>query len=556
MLWPQPFYFHFFSDIFAQNNHITGEVFDAKTREPLMGVNIVVNELKGTGATTGVDGRFSIQVPSGSYSVTASSIGYQSVVKTDVIVTSGSEAHIAIKMEETSFQLQQVVIKADYFDKATKDNNLSTVVLGAEEIRRSPGSAQDFQRILQGMAGVSFSNDQTNELLVRGGSPNENLTVFDNMEIHSTNHYPNEYNSGGPINMINVDLIEDIQFSTGGFISKYGDKLSSVMNITSREGTRNSPYNANLNLSMAGYGAVMEGRLNEGQGSWILSARKSYLDLIKGAIGLTAVPRYYDLQFKVAYDLSDIHKLSLSGIYGNDRIAIEGESEVTKPSLADRIDSVGMEKVNVQQSQYATGLTLKSLWGRNFYSLITLYYNNYHNTIGVSEEFTERHFNSQGSMFSSSILKNRIVYTDNSDNGQGALKAEFVWNLDKSQELSFGGSVSTGDFKQKLYIPGDSARYFINGNWSPVIAVQSSSPVYNIQLFDNYKSYAYINDKLKFFNEKLIFNLGLRYDHFTYSGRGNVSPRFAMTWYLVPALTNINLAYGDYYQTQAYPTYG
>jgi len=89
-------------------------------------------------------------------------------------------------------------------------------VLGAEEVRRSPGSTQDFQRILQGMAGVSFTNDQDNELLVRGGSPNENQTVFDNMEIHSTNYYPNGLNSGGPINMVNVDLIEDIHFSTGG----------------------------------------------------------------------------------------------------------------------------------------------------------------------------------------------------------------------------------------------------------------------------------------------------------------------------------------------------
>ncbi|MGE5429434.1 MAG: TonB-dependent receptor [Syntrophomonadaceae bacterium] len=544
------------SNLFSQQNYINGEVTDAKTKEPLMGANVVVNELKSTGATSDQDGRFKIKVPVGSYSITVSSIGYQTVVKTDVIVTTSSESNISIKMEETSFELGQVVVKADYFDKATKDNNLSTVVLGPEEVRRSPGSVQDFQRILQGMAGVSFSNDQTNELLVRGGSPNENLTVFDNMEIHSTNHYPNEYNSGGPINMVNVDLIEDIQFSTGGFISKYGDKLSSVMNITSREGTRNNPFNANFNLSMAGYGAVMEGAINGGQGSWIVSARKSFLDLITGGIGLTAVPRYYDIQFKAAYDLSRVHKLSWSGIYGNDKIFFDGEPESSDMSRAGKADSIGLQKADVKQRQYATGLTLKSLWSKNFYSLMTLYYNNYHNAVDVAENFTERFYNASGKLASSRILNRRPVFTDNHDNGQVTFKSEFVWNLSKFQELNFGGSMATANFNQNLFISGDSARYLINGQWSNPVVVPVSSPVYKIPLFENYKTYAYVNDKFKLFDDRMIINLGLRYDYFTYSKQGNLSPRLAMTYYIVPALTNINFAYGEYYQSQSYPTYG
>ena len=544
------------SNLFSQQNYINGEVTDAKTKEPLMGATVVVNELKGVGATSGQNGKFLIRVTAGSYSITVSSIGYQTVVKTDVIVTSGSEAHVLIKMEETSIELRQVVVKADYFDKATKDNNLSTVVLGAEEIRRSPGSAQDFQRILQGMAGVSFSNDQTNELLVRGGSPNENLTVFDNMEIHSTNHYPNEYNSGGPINMINVDLIEDIQFSTGGFISKYGDKLSSVMNITSREGTRNNLLNGNFNLSMAGYGAVMEGRINGGQGSWIVSARKSFLDLITGAIGLTAVPRYYDFQFKAAYDLSRIHKLTWSGIYGNDKILIDGEPESTDLSMAWKSDSIGLQRADVKQSQYATGLTLKSLWNNSIYSVMTLYYNNYHNDINALENFTERFYNGAGKLSSSRILAKRLLFSDNHDNGQAFFKGEFVWNLSKFQEINFGGSMGTGNFRQNLYVTGDSARFFVNGQWSNPVIQKPASPTFDILFFDNYKTYAYVNDKFKLLDDRMIINLGLRYDYFSYSTQGNLSPRLSMTYYLVPALTNINFAYGEYYQSQNYPTYG
>jgi hypothetical protein len=549
------------SIISMQENIITGKVYDAKTNEPLIGVNIVVNELPGFGATSDINGSFNIPVESGSYSITASFMGYQTVVKTDVIVKSGSEAKVTIRMTEVAVELQQITIKADYFDKAVKENDLSTVILGAEEIRRSPGSAQDFQRILQGMAGVSFSNDQSNELLVRGGSANENLTVFDNMEIHSTNHYPNEYNSGGPINMINVDLIEDIQFSTGGFISKYGDKLSSVMNITTREGTRNNLFNANMNLSMAGAGGVFEGRIDGGRGSWIVSARKSYLDLIKGAVGLTAVPKYYDVQWKAAYDITNKHKISWSGIYGNDRIFIEDETDEKKPYLANKTDYIGIEKDDVKQEQWATGITLRSLWSKNLFSILTLYYNNYHNEIDVKEEYLRLGYNSYGDVYKREVLNQRQTYNDKHDNGEGALKAEFVWNVDNWNEINFGGSLRTGNFIQDIYIGGDSSRYDIAKNgWNTpddiYISMPESKQNYKIKLFSNHKDYVFINDKIKLFDERLILNAGLRYDYFSYCNKGNISPRLSASYYIIPGLTSVNFAYGDYYQTQNYPTYG
>lgn len=537
-------------------NNIAGRVIDSKTQEGLPGVNIVVNEIPGKGATSDTRGYFSINVPNGSYSVKATLVGYTPVVKTDVIVTSGSDAHVMIEMAEATVEMGQVIVKADYFDRAVRDNDLSTVILGAEEIRRSPGSAQDFQRILQAMAGVSFSNDQTNELLVRGGAPHENLTVYDNMEVHSTNHYPNEHNSGGPINMVNVDLIEDIQFSTGGFISKYGDKLSSVMNITTREGTRNNLFDGNVNLSMAGYGTVMEGRINEGQGSWIFSARNSFLNLVAGSFGLTAIPKYHDMQFKLAYDLSTKHKLSFSGIYGNDKIDIEGEPEVSNSAMANQADTIGVEQVYVKQSQYVVGTNLKSLWSRNFYSILTVYLNNYHYDVSVNEDFTKRYYDAQGEVYSWNTLKKRPIFSDVHDNHTLAVKTEFVWNPVKYQEITLGGYAATGDFKQDLYILGDSSRYFVNGQWTPAIAVPASRLNYRIDLFDNYKYYAYVNDKVKMFDERLLVNLGLRYDYFTYSRKGNVSPRFSASYFLIPAITSINVAYGDYFQTQSFPTYG
>lgn len=546
-------------NIFPQTGIITGSVTDSKTNEPLIGVNIIVNELSGAGAASNEHGNFSIKLPVGSYSLKATLIGYTPAVKTDIIVKTGGEVRVIIQLSESAVNLNEISVTADYFDKSVIENNLSTVVLGVEEIKRSPGSLQDFQRILQAMAGVSYSKDKNNELLVRGGSPNENLTILDNIEMHSTNHYPNERNSAGPINMINVDLIDNIQFSTGGFISKYGDKLSSVMNITTREGSRIKPLQANFNISNAGIGTILEGGLNNGNGSWIVSLRKSYIDLIKSAIGLTSVPEYYDVQFKLAYDLSLKHKLICLGIYGNDKIFVEGEAENTNLSLAGKADSVSLFIGNVKQYQYAAGISLKSVWRNNFYSLFTFYHNSYHYNKSETEQFTERRYDGNGDVFQSSTIKNKTVYDDRNTNGELAAKFELVWYLNKGSELSFGASLKTINFKKDIYISGDSSRYDMAGDgWNTtddIYVSRSASRVnYNFKFLTYQKSYTFVDYKISLLGGRLGANLGFRYDYFSYSKKQNLSPRFSAS-YNLSQYSNINFAYGEYYQTQNYPIY-
>ncbi|MGA7721987.1 MAG: TonB-dependent receptor [Ignavibacteriaceae bacterium] len=541
---------------FAQTGTITGYVSDAKTGEALTGVNVIVVELKNVGAATDVNGRFKISVPVNSYSLQASIIGYQTIIKTDVIVRTGSETHVVIKMSEAALELNQVTITPDFFDKAAVENNLSTVVLGSEEIRRSPGSDQDFQRILQAMPGVNFSNDQSNELLVRGGAPDENLTIMDHMEIYSTNHYPNQLNSGGPISMINVDLIQDVQFSTGGFISKYGDKSSSVIDLTTREGTRNSTLTGNANLSMAGYGTVLEGNINGGQGSWILSARKSYLDLIAGSFGLTAIPKYYDLQSKVVYDLSNIHKLSFSGIYGNDRIDITGQSQITNTSLAGKSDSIDVSNLGDKQYEYAAGLTLESTWSDKFVSIITISKNDYNYDVFETDDFTKRNYGSDGKVKSTNILSSRNIGNQNDDNGETALNTEFILNVDKSNEFDFGGAMKFINFRAIESEDADTARYNTAGKGFDTTVVTPASGIdYNFYFPQYYQAYGYINDKITLFDKRLVANLGLRYDYFSYSGYGSLSPRFSISYSFVPDITTLNFATGRYYETPPFPDF-
>jgi len=309
---------------------------------------------------------------------------------------------------------------------------------------------------------------------------------------------------------------------------------------------------------MAGYGAILEGRINEGKGSWVISARKSFINLIAGSVGLTSIPYYYDIQGKAAYDLSSIHKLSISGIYGNDKIDIEGETEHTDLNLAGSRDSVAIGNIFVRQHQYAAGITLRSLWSDNFYSLTTLYKNSYNHNVDVRQDFTERIYDNSGKVSSSRFLNTRRTFRSIGFDGVTALKSEFVWNTGKANEINFGGSFKTGDFHEEIFADADTARYDINrdGRFDALITLPESKFIVDYKLFDHFKYYGYINDKISLLDERLLINAGIRYDYFTYSKKGNLSPRFSISFYIQPNLTSINFSYGEFYQNLSYPEYG
>ena len=561
----QSFTLYPFTDGEVRYNTIEGRVYNARTGESLPGVNIIVNELEAVGAATDANGYFSIRVPAGSYSVTASYIGFQSVVRTDVIVTTRGSAWLTIRMAESYIGLEEVEITPDYFDRAVTAGQPSTITLSQQEIRQSPGSGQDFQRILQAMPGVGFSTDQTNELIVRGGAPNENLIMFDDMEIHSLNHYPNEFNSAGPISMVNVELIDDIKFSAGGFGAQYGDKLSSVMAVRTRDGTRSRSLKGNVNVSMAGAGAIFEGRINEGRGSWIASARRSYIDLVAAGVGLTAVPEYYDGQFKVVYDLTRTHTLRWSGIYGNGIIFFEGshaygdESQGPKfPELAGTTDSLSVEEVDVRQHQYATGVTLRSVWSPSFYSIVNLSTNAYHYDFDNAYNYLERVYDDEGRIINERVLSTQPFYRERTDDREYALRTEFVWNAGRNHAIEFGGAVKFTNYKTAFFLNADTVLYDLTGDGifetGPVIRDEANVN-YDLGLFNHHKSYFYINDRIRLFDARLTLNVGLRYDYFSFSRRETVSPRLSASYFLKPDITSINLAYGDYYQTHNIATY-
>ncbi len=543
---------------------ISGRVADGATQEALVGANVVVVESPANGAATDVDGSFLIdRIRIGEYSLRVTLLGYEPVVITNVVVSTGRSAKVSVKMRETVIEGEGVEVRADYFRRAGTLSPVSTTGLDAAEVRRSPGSAQDMQRIVQNLPGVGNSNDQSNELLVRGGAPNENLTVMDYVEIPSTNHYPNQFNSGGPINMVNVDLIEDIQFSTGGFPAQYGDRLSSVMDVTVREGDRRRALAGHTAAHFAGFGTVLEGGIGDGKGSWIISARQSFLETLDkivgiSALGITAIPKYWDAQWKAVYDLSASDKLILSGIYGNDRIFLVGADRDRAPHLAGMTDSVDVDDVNYRSEQYATGLSWKRIWGSDGYSVLTLSTLGNVYDIDVQSQFRERTFGPTGSLTAERVLGTRRTFLNVSNESHVSLKLESLVNLSPRHQVLFGGQVQTVRFyRNDVRWAPDTTRLDLNNDGVfevPLVTFPGGMIRNDLGFGDATRTYAYASDRVSL-TQRWSATLGVRYDHFDYSRRGVVSPRLSTSYTILPPTTRVSLSYGEYYQTQTYPVY-
>ncbi|MFA6455702.1 MAG: TonB-dependent receptor [Bacteroidota bacterium] len=554
--------------IYAQEKFlgtIYGQLIDGITNQPLAGANVVIVEKSNFGATVDLEGNFVItNVPVGEYSLRATLVGYQQAILTNVVVSTGRSTKVKMRMKEEVIQVGMVEIKADYFSSEGSISPISTIGLNGAEVKRSPGSEQDMQRIVQNLPSVANSNDQNNELLVRGGAPDENLTVMDHIEIPTTNHYPNQYNSGGPINMVNVDLIEDIRFSTGGFPATYGDKLSSVMDISLREGDKERLFAGNALAHFAGAGGVFEGGFADGKGTWIFSGRQSFLETLDqivgiSALGITAIPKYYDLQTKITYELSPSQKLIINGIYGDDKILIEGEPDETSEQKKHIHDSTGVENVDVVTRQFAVGATLRTLFGGEGYSLISVYAlgNNY--DVYVTEDFMDRMYDGSGKVTSFKKLLSNAIYTNKAQERLLGAKYDLLYHLNTVHEVMIGGqALTTVKFDNNVYFNSDTLRFDLNRDGVfeiPQSTFTNGRVNQNLTFGEEYKFGGYFSDRISV-TDVLTATVGVRYDYFTYSKKGNVSPRVNFSYELFPMTTKLNAAYGEYYQTLSYPQYG
>ncbi|MBN2543256.1 TonB-dependent receptor, partial [bacterium] len=506
---------------FAQTGSITGKITDGLTGEPLIGANVVLQD-KGMGDAADLDGKYSVlNVPVGSYNVKYSMMGYKSLVKNRVVVKPGKPTVMNVELEEEVTVGEKVVVKPSYFEKI-KDAPVSARNMDYEEIAIQPGASFDIQRTIQALPSVVSSGDQDNEIIVRGGNYGENLFVLDGVEIPNPNHFATQGAGGGPISAIFTDFVSEVDFIAGAFPAKYGDKASSVLDITFREGLRDK-FHFMLDLGMHGVGGNVEGPIHEGKGSYMFSGHRSFLDLIASSWGMVAVPQYWNTQGKVVYDLTPKLKLSALGLFAKDWIEIESEEEeFTGGSDLDYyIDS--------RTYQYAFGLSLKRVMKNAFSSL----------TLSVTEhDWHEEVLDS---------IREDEYFHNYSTERTSTVKTDMTWIPFGRNELSGGLFLKYAEFDYDyfdredtlfLYEPGTDS---IVGSTGYTYGLDSTQEAHSLK-YGGYLQYT------QNFGPLLSASLGLRFDGLQYTGNNFLSPRGSITYRILKD-TDLTLAYGRHYQS-------
>ncbi len=462
---------------------IKGRIADMETKAPIAGVTVSVAGTEHT-SVSDADGAYALPgVPLGYYTLSFELETYYADARTDVIVRSGRTTFLNIELLKVRVVNEEVRVVADYFP-AAPTAPVSRTEFNPEELRRDAGSAGDISRALYVVPGVVRADDEANDLIVRGGSPAENGFYIDNIFMPNINHFPQQGASGGNIGMLNMDFIENVEVFTGGFGAAYGNRLSSVFDIAYREGNRDR-VNGQLNLSAIGYGAQLEGPLPGKKGAWMISANRSYLDLVAKALDMDNPADYWDINGKATYDLGGRDKITFLAIGGRSRTDYDNDTR--------------------ERFSYATaGLNWRHLWGDAGYSDTALSWsfldgteNEYWEGEGVHEQYD---------------YSNRWLTFRNVNHIR----------LAAGHRLEFGAEAQNLRFRN--WDDFDNAESRLSGTSAGAFLT------YLVQLFPNFS-----------------LSAGARVDYVPLSERFHLSPRLSFSWVLTKRLT-MNGAYGVFYQ--------
>lgn len=492
-----------------RNGVIQGKLVDAEAKSPLIGANVIIYGTS-LGAATDLNGNYVIlHVPVGNYSLQFRYMGYETLKRADVIVRSERRTFVNAELKPMAVEMEQVVVTGGYFSKCS-DQPTSAVNFSNEEIRRAPGSAGDVSRIVMTLPSLAKVNDQSNNLIVRGGNPMENTFYIDNIEIQNINHFPNQGASGGPIGILNVDFIQDVTFLTGGFSAIYGDKLSSIMDIAIREGN-SEEFDGQLDLNFAGFGGVFEGPFIKDKGTWLVSARRSYLDFVVKTfdVGSTIAPVYGDVQGKLVYNINENHKLNLLGIFADDH---------NKPGRSEALENYMTHYGSQCLYQGTVGLNWRALWRGAGYSNTSLAF--------TSNKYNEDFYETTTAVFD---IKNR-----SREQSLNFRNVNFL-RLHKSANLDFGIEAKRQVEDYNNWYAGTTNAL---GEAVPSLIFDRTIRAGKIGAFISLTA-----NPLRL----LTTTTGLRWDYFSYSDNYSLSPRFSMAYQLTSS-TSVSGSAGVFHQ--------
>lgn len=508
----------------AQSGIIKGRVYEAINNEPIMFANLII-EGSSTGITSDIDGNYAITgLEPGTYNLKISYLGYNDVIKYEIEVTNSKPAVVDVAMEANAEQLEEVVVKASPFNK-TEESPVSLRTVGVAEIQRNPGGNRDISRVIQSLPGVTTTASFRNDLLIRGGGPNENRFYLDDVEVPVINHFATQGASGGPNGMINVDFIREVDFFSGAFPANRGNALSSVFNFKQKDG-RDDRVGFRGTVGASDLALTLEGPIGK-KTTFMVSARRSYLQFLFGLLDLPFLPSYWDFQTKVKYKPDNKNEFTFIGLGAIDNSVLNLEANETE-SQQFLLDNLPEQF----QWNYTNGIVYKRYRDNGYWTFVA----------------------------SRSMLNNESTkYLNNDDSDADNLIQNYV-SQEIENKLRIENTIRVDGYKINYGINYEYAKYN-NQTFQKISLPNGELFTLNINSAFNMNKYGFFGQvSKKYMEERLILSLGFRADGNNFNDEmtnplKQFSPRFSAA-YAISDQFILNFNTGLYYQLPAYTVLG
>lgn len=472
------------------------------------------------------------EVRSGGYRLTITPSGQAAFSSPEIEVRAGLESSVEVRVPKVDAAGQSVTVSESVFLPAEEIKN-SGYLIPRYEIFKAAGAQQDVSRYVQTLPGVAIgTNDFRNDLIVRGGSPLENLFVVDNIEIPNINNFANFAAAGGTTSLLDPDLIRDVTFLTGGFPAAYSNRTSSVLQIAQREGSREA-FSGRASLGSAGLGAILEGPLGKDRGSWIFSGKRSFVDAFTDDIGLGGVPVNYNFNTKVLYDLTPRDRIWLVNITGVDKIRLGATDK--EYSDKDRDPELNLIDVRYNGWRSATGLNWQRLFGARGVGLLGVT-----NSVADVSQTTRDLFKFGPATGTAAqiIAATPLLFREDNREGETTIKYDLTIYAPKLERVQTGGSFKI------LNVRYDTAQPF--GQDNPYSPVQNVNPFLFQRNRVAYQSGGYVQSSRNV-GSRLNLTLGGRVDNYQAIEKSRLSPRAGLSYRLTEKLS-FRSSYGIYFQ--------
>lgn len=528
-------FFFAWANVFAQTQTIRGRILDKQAQSPLIGANVYIpNTEPLIGSTTDTEGYFELKnVPLGRVSVKITYLGYLEQMIPNVQVTSGKEVLLNVALEEQVTSANEIVITAEK-DKTLTNNELATVSARSftiEETNRYSGGRNDPARLAANFAGVSGANDSRNDIVIRGNSPTGVLWRLEGIDIPSPNHFGTLGTTGGPVGMLNNNVLANSDFMTGAFPAEYGNANAGAFDVKMRTGN-NSKREYLFQIGFAGFEAGIEGPFSKNSKATYLANYRYSTLAVFNTIGLSfgtgsAVPYYQDLSFKIDVPTQKAGRFSVFALGGFSNIDLLG-SEEENP---DPTDSYG--DIN-QDSRFKSGMGVVGLSHTYFLDKNTYL----ETTLAVSGSY------------------NRGTIDSLNRNENGEVVSRFYEATNDFEQWKYSGRIQLNKkFNARNTVNIGVIADLIN------VGLVDSTLLHGTNTFRVYNNFsgsstllqAYIQWQHRF-TEKLTLNAGLHYQTFVLNSSNAIEPRVGLK-YSLNNRQSISLGFGLHSQLQPYQTY-